>query len=119
MAMRTATQNGPRPLMSPSSPPSSGSDGDAETERGLVEDDRADEPARRRGDDHGERGGDEQCVADAPARTEPDDAADAGDVPAGAANTTINARPTRRVRLAPILPETQPVTSIATAVITR
>ena len=39
--------------------------------------------------------------------------------PASAANTTMIARPTTRVRFAPSTLETQPVTSIATAVTTR
>ena len=41
------------------------------------------------------------------------------DAPASALNTTISARPAIRVRLAPIRLDTQPVTSIATAVMTR
>ena len=41
------------------------------------------------------------------------------DVPASAAKTTMSARPTISVRLAPIRLDTQPVTSIATAVTTR
>ena len=51
-------------------------DRDAEAERGLVEHDRAREPAASRSDDDRERGGDEQCVPDAPASAEPDDLAD-------------------------------------------
>ena len=41
------------------------------------------------------------------------------DAPARPANTTIRTRPAMRVFLAPIRLETQPVTSIATAVTTR
>ena len=41
------------------------------------------------------------------------------EAPASAANTTISTRPAISVRLAPIRLDTQPVTSIATAVTTR
>jgi len=41
------------------------------------------------------------------------------DVPTRAANTTITKSPTTKVRFAPIRLETQPTTSIATAVTTR
>ena len=41
------------------------------------------------------------------------------DAPARAANTTMRTRPVMSVRLAPIRLDTQPVTSIATAVTTR
>ena len=40
-------------------------------------------------------------------------------VPASAAKTTISTSPAMRVRLAPIRLDTQPVTSIMTAVTTR
>jgi len=41
------------------------------------------------------------------------------DEPASAAKTTMSAKPAISVRLTPILLDTQPVTSIATAVTTR
>jgi hypothetical protein len=41
------------------------------------------------------------------------------DAPARALNTTIRERPAIKVRFAPMRLDTQPVTSIATAVITR
>ncbi len=41
------------------------------------------------------------------------------DVPASAANTTMRTSPTSKVRLAPMRLDTQPTTSIATAVTTR
>ena len=74
----TTPKNGPRQLILPSTPPSSGPSGDAHAQGGLVQHDRAGEAAAGRGDDHRERGRDEQRVADAPAGPEADDAADRG-----------------------------------------
>ena len=60
------------------------------------------------------------ALPSAPARPEPDDPVDAGRRPRPAAlNTTIRTSPAISVRLAPIRLETQPVTSMATAVTTR
>ena len=53
-------------------------DGDADAQRGFVQDDGAGEPAAGRRDDDGQGGGDEQRVADAPAGPEADDPVDGG-----------------------------------------
>ena len=94
-------------------------EGDADAQRGFVQHDGAGEPAAGRRDDDGEGGGDEQRVADAPAGPEADDPADGAEAPAAALKTTIRTRPAISVCLAPIRLETQPVTSMATAVTTR
>ena len=120
IAIRTATpKNGPRQLMLPSSPPSSGP---TAMPRPRAVSYRMIAPAK-------------PLVADAtmtarlvamnnalprpqPAR-KPTIWPTVSEVPARAANTTMTARPITRVRLAPIRLDTQPTTSIATAVTTR
>ena len=75
--MRAETpKNGPRQEMRAQAAADERPGGDAETQRGLVQDDRLADRAPRGADDGGEGGGDEQGVAQPPDGPEPDDAAD-------------------------------------------
>ena len=112
-------KNGPRQAMLPSPPTEQRTDGDTETERGLVQDDRASAPPAGRADDGGQRGRNEERVAQTPAGAEADDHADAAEAPARAAKTTMSARPISRVCLAPIRLETKLVKNIANPVTSR
>ena len=119
-AISAATpKNGPRQQIVAEDAADQRADGDADAQRGLVEDDRLRDRAAGRADDGGQRGGDEQRVAQSPAGAEADDLADGVRTCRPApAHTTMTARPSSRVRLAPIRLDTTPVISIATPMTT-
>ena len=85
---------------------------DAETERRLVEHDRAGHAAAGRADDHRQRRGDEERVPEPPAGAQSDDRSDAVRAPAAALKAMISTRPASSVRLAPMRLATTLETSI-------
>jgi len=84
-----------------------------------VPDDRPGEAAGGGRDNDREAGRDEQRVAQAQPARKPAIPPIESEVPASAANTTMMTRPITSVRLAPSRLDTQPTSSMATAVTTR
>src|SRR5829696_7415468 len=91
-------------------------DGDAQAQRGLVEDHRLLRPRQGNLDYHGQRRGDKQGVAQPQPALKPTMPEMPSANPASALKTTIIKSPASSVRLCPTRLETTPVMSIATPV---